>query len=304
MKTARPQNPSWRRAKSGAAHVLGFVDLKVSDSSNDLADDVSYARNESASTIQFALKWLVAEVVDSMPVEQADKLRSRLRQEYIDAMIRGVERARTLHAQIADEARELAAARKIKRKLRELEEWAGRFNNPKHTVRYVAEQQPFFLPEQPAPPLSAEHLALMEQDAAEHPPPRYDELFREPYYLDTSPLTRFYRAADYRIRIAENRFALAGGTRESGANEQGRVTAAVRYGTGEMAFWLRNTQGFNSSPRPTAIWKDRVADIANALFDVGGDEPITERNVKDWLEARVKIEGKRDGAGLEWLYRH
>jgi hypothetical protein len=119
------------------------------------------------------------------------------------------------------------------------------------------------------------------------------ELERDPWYLDPSWLVRCNEAIDRRLAIAGRRFALAGATRQVGGGEAERIKAAVRYGTGEMAFCLlKSTPGFNEKRKPltTELWNRQVADIANALLDC---EDIGIVEVRRYLSGRLKIQRQR-----------
>ena len=56
-----------------------------------------------------------------------------------------------------------------------------------------------------------------------------------------------------------------------------------------MALDIERASGFDAQQSPR--WKTLVADIANPLFD---RDDITEREIGDWLQARIEAEAKRD----------
>jgi hypothetical protein len=108
--------PPWRTAATAAAYVRSFVDLEGEGDATDAdGGGKDYVTRQNAAAIQAALAVLIGAVVDLLPADEADELRPRLRADYIEAMVAGVERARTLHALIEYEEGELKAAQKAKR---------------------------------------------------------------------------------------------------------------------------------------------------------------------------------------------
>jgi hypothetical protein len=90
--------PAWRGAgsafdaKSAFDYVRSFVELKVPGAAHD---NVS-AAEDKAGTIQTALATLIGFAVDSMPADEAERVRARLRRSYVAALVNGVLQARTM----------------------------------------------------------------------------------------------------------------------------------------------------------------------------------------------------------------
>ena len=264
--------PAWRAAELAFDYVHGFVELKVAGWCDNLSEE-----EDKAAAIQSSLKTLIGFVVDSMPAEQADRVRARLQRSYVAALINGVLQARTMHERIEHEAKALREAEKIKRAITQARRWGWRFTHPEHTIRGVGEpHEPIETPSYREPAALKAGAPLI---AAEH-----ENWIAENYY----------EAADFRIFIAKKRFALVGVTRQIGSDEKGWTEASVRHGVGKMALEvLQRAPGFDLKRRPLATkkWKRLVADMANPVFD---REDITEKEIGDWLVMRLKVEQERD----------
>ncbi len=256
--------PAWRKATKPEEYVRGLVEMKVPDGRDRPRTE---EEEDGAAAIQTSIKTLIVLAVDAMPPDEATRARDRLRLSYVAALINGVLQARTMHERIEHEMRELREAEKIKRAFAEIRAWGWRFTHPENTIRWRPYEPPTGTPPSREPP-----AILAEKWTAED----------------------YLAAADFRIFLAKERFALVGVTRQVGSNERGRTDASVRHGVGMMALELaRRAPSFNPKRKPlvTAQWKQLVADIANPLFD---RDDITEKEVGDWLAVRLKAERERD----------
>jgi hypothetical protein len=167
----------------------------------------------------------------------------QMRQRLKGSLVAGVERARTAHEHMDYEKAQLDKANYYLGVIEGIEKWIeDDFNKPKFTQRSQLE-------------FSLEYVI---------------DNWDNPYIIDPRVITPAFDHLKDRIRrrikIAEKRFLLAGGSSNPGSDPQSRDEAAVRYGIGEMALRIMFTVPAWNIEKPTGLQLDRLAELAQELF--------------------------------------
>jgi hypothetical protein len=261
------KEPAWRKAKSARAYVEALLDNGASGLAADLETFVglSFAEQENPDEQQYEQRRSI--LIDK-------------------ALVRGVERARTIHDQITYEKDQQKKARKYLRTVKAMKKWVEEdFNNPQFRLVYqeiVNSKDPF------------ERFRVDASLAIEPGLAWADPKNR----INVDAIRDIEDRLNYRIAVAKNRFYLAWGTRELHltATQEERDNDAVRFGIGEMAFWMMHW--ISESMEPTSRQLAYLTELAIELFRLPTD--LKSSLVKHALATTVRIFHDR-GEGGEWF---
>jgi hypothetical protein len=179
----------------------------------------------------------------------------------IDDLITSIERGRKLHHQISREEIQLSKAMWFYNRLRETEEWI--YEEFNHTPEH-----PDTIPDDLGDLIVALGVAPNNDHGIELALPLPDLNQIEPRIV--KPVFRYIRERiNNRIKIAKNRVALAGGTRNLGTDEPGQDAAGLRTAMGEMALEMMQHVGWDPA-KPTIFQLTSLTEFAEELFGMEG----------------------------------
>jgi hypothetical protein len=267
--------PAWRQAKSAE----DYVDRRLVNANSGLA-----------AQLEIFVGLSVPDADDRRRDEQRRVLAFRV-------LVRAVELARRVHPQIKYEEAQLKEAKKFLGRIEKFEKWVlEAFNNPKYTMRYVEPRDG----EGERIPQDILDMVSALTESGQTFGFDLEKYRRYPNIIDPEAIRTIKDRLRYRIKVAENRWYLAGVTREvkKAAPEHERDMAAVRFGAGELALWMMYfVPGWNPK-QPTSFQLDSLAELAEELFGVPGE--IGSKQVRHALATTVRIARDR-GEGEEWF---